>query len=98
MKSKKQKGCVYFFRHIGLTPVKIGYSSKSPPIKRIKTCETYAPYGVEMLGFIQLDNAKKVETELHRKYFGFRRFGEWFEITEDQVKFEIESYSKLKSK
>jgi hypothetical protein len=89
------KGCVYFFRHIGLTPVKIGYSTNESPLNRFNQFKTYAPYGSEILGFIQTDESKTIETKLHLKYANKRLSGEWFEITEQDVKTEVDFYSNI---
>ena len=90
-----EKGCVYFFRHIGLAPVKIGYSSSNSPIARFDQFKTYAPYGSEIIGFIQCIDAKTLETKLHRKYASLRLEGEWFDITEEQVNYEIDFHSSI---
>ena len=90
-----KKGCVYFFRHIGLTPVKIGYSSNESPIDRFNQFRTYAPYGSEILGFIIISDAKELETLLHRKYANKRLNGEWFDLTEQDVNNEIDFYTNV---
>lgn len=90
-----QRGCVYFFRHVGLTPIKIGYSESESPIHRFNQFKTYAPYGSEILGFIIISDAKELETILHRKYVSKRLNGEWFEITEKEVESEIEFYTNV---
>jgi hypothetical protein len=92
---EKEKGCVYFFRHIGLTPVKIGYSENESPINRFNQFKTYAPFGSEIIGFIQTYNANELESVLHRKFSSKRLLGEWFEITEEEVKGEIDFYSNI---
>lgn len=92
---EKQKGCVYFFRHIGLSPVKIGYSENESPINRFNQFKTYAPFGSEIIGFIQTENAKELETFLHKKFTSKRLLGEWFEITEDEAKKEIDFYENI---
>lgn len=92
---EKEKGCVYFFRHIGLTPVKIGFSTNESPLNRFNQFKTYAPYGSEILGFIQTNEAKEIETKLHLKYNQKRLTGEWFEITEKEVNLEIDFYSNI---
>jgi hypothetical protein len=88
-------GSVYFFRHIGLTPVKIGYSTNESPINRFEQFKTYAPYGAEIVGFIQTTEAKEIETRLHNKYQSKRLNGEWFELTDDEIKKEIEIYTSV---
>lgn len=92
---EKEKGCVYFFRHIGLTPIKIGFSKNPSPINRFNQFKTYAPFGSEIVGFIQVDNPKDLESLIHSKYNHLRLEGEWFEITEEQAIKEIDFYSKL---
>lgn len=92
---EKEKGCVYFFRHIGLTPVKIGFSTSESPLNRFTQFKTYAPYGSEILGFIQTEDAKKIESILHLKYSNKRISGEWFEISEQDVTYEVNFYSNI---
>ena len=91
----KEKGCVYFFRHVGLSPVKIGYSENESPYKRFEQFKTYAPFGAELIGFIRTTRAKELETELHNKYSRDRIKGEWFEITKDESKKCISFHSNL---
>jgi hypothetical protein len=92
---KTSKGCVYFFKHVGLNPVKIGYSENESPINRFEQFKTYAPFGAELIGFIRTVDSKKLETELHQKYSRDRIKGEWFEISLDEVKKCISFYSNL---
>ena len=79
-------GCVYFIRLNGLTPVKIGYSTKSSPQDRLDTIRIAAPYGAELLGFVLSENAKALETKLHNELQAVRLHGEWFDITTDKVR------------
>jgi predicted DNA-binding protein YlxM (UPF0122 family) len=95
MKKEEEKGCVYFFRHIGLSPVKIGYSSSPSPIKRFEQFRTYAPFGSEILGFIQTYEPSKLENQLHSKYTSKRINGEWFELTQEEVDYEINFHSSI---
>lgn len=89
------KGCVYFFRHIGLSPVKIGFSSNESPISRFDSFRTYAPYGSEILGFIQTENPSELELRLHSRFSAKRLLGEWFDITEEDVKNVISLYTPI---
>ena len=94
MEEKKVcKGCVYFFRHIGLTPVKIGFSTHESPIGRFEQFKTYAPYGSEIIGFIQTDKANELEKILHAKFASKRLSGEWFELTSKECNQTIKLYS-----
>ena len=90
---KQKKGCVYFFKHTGLKPIKIGYTNNESPINRFSQFKTYAPFGAEIIGFIKTTEAKKIETKLHNKYSSLRMDGEWFEISEKQIKTEIDFYT-----
>lgn len=88
-------GCVYFFRHIGITPVKIGYSSNKSPKNRFESFRTYAPYGAEILGFIITDNPVGLEKSLHSRFKDKRLSGEWFEINDEEVSMAISYYSNI---
>jgi len=90
---KTERGCVYFFRHIGLSPIKIGYSENESPINRFNSFKTYAPYGSEILGFIIISDAKEIESHLHKKYANKRLQGEWFDLSEEDVKKEIDFFT-----
>lgn len=80
---------VYFLKHIGLSPVKIGYSSSPDPSKRIESFKTASPYGIEILGFIVCDDGKALESRLHNKWKERRCNGEWFELSEEEVEREV---------
>jgi len=86
---KEIKGCVYFFRHKGMTPIKIGYSNNETPASRFETMKTYSPFGAEILGCIVSKDASSLESALHKKYVSKRLAGEWFDITEEDVENEI---------
>lgn len=90
-----EKGCVYFFRHIGLSPIKIGYSENESPSFRFEQFKTYAPFGAELIGFIRTENAKSLETELHKKYSRDRIKGEWFEISKEEAEKCIKFHSNI---
>ncbi len=82
---KKKNGCVYFFRHIGLTPVKIGYSTNNNPFKRFKQFKTYAPFGAEIICFERCSMAFEAEKYLHENLKEFRLNGEWFDIKQKEI-------------
>ena len=90
-----EKGCVYFFKHAGLSPIKIGYSRHESPISRFEQFKTYAPFGAELIGFIRTAEAKKFESELHQKFATNRVKGEWFEISKSDAEKCISFYSNL---
>lgn len=82
---KNQKGCVYFFKHIGLNPIKIGFTLNPSPISRFNSFKTYAPHGSQLVGFIQTENPLQLERDLHDKFSEFRLNGEWFNVSEDVI-------------
>lgn len=83
------KGCIYFFKHNESTPIKIGFSTNDSPIERFKQFSTYSPHGGEIVGFAQIENPKKIERELHLKYSSKRLKGEWFDISIEEAKKEL---------
>lgn len=92
---EKEKGCVYFFKHVGLSPIKIGFSTNESPLSRFEQFRTYAPFGAELVGFIRTYEPLELETILHAKYALKRLKGEWFDITNADVEREIELYSNI---
>jgi len=95
MEIEKVKGCVYFFKHVGLSPVKIGFSTNESPFSRFNSFKTYAPFGSELIGFIRTEKPKELETILHQKFSSSRLNGEWFEISKDEVDKCIKFYSDM---
>lgn len=93
--NEKTKGCVYFFKHIGLSPIKIGFSLRESPIIRFEQFKTYAPFGAEILGFIKTYEPVHLERLLHSKFSSFRIKGEWFEISEELALKTIDFYSNI---
>lgn len=89
----KTKGCVYFFRHLGLNPVKIGFSEEKSPLSRFSQFKTFAPYGSELLGFIESYNPKELERTIHNIFNTKKLKGEWFEITKEEVDIQIKLHS-----
>ena len=85
-------GCVYLIKHRKMEPIKIGYSSSPTPSKRIESMGTYAPFGVELIGWFTHPQAVAIEKKLHKQYAPFRLNGEWFNITKEQAKAIIYSY------
>ena len=91
-------GCVYFIRLNGLTPVKIGYSTKSGPQDRLDTIRTSSPFGAELIGFILSSNSKALETALHKELKDVRLHGEWFDITTEKVRSICEKHMHIKQR
>lgn len=84
-----KKGCVYFFKHNGLSPVKIGYSKNETPESRFNDFSTYAPNGGKILGYATHEYPKRLEDKLHRIFDAYRLQGEWFNISFKDIKKEL---------
>lgn len=97
VKWEKEDGCVYFFKHKGLEPVKIGYSTNNDPFKRFAQFQTYAPFGAEIVGFERSSMALTMEQNIHKKYKDRRLSGEWFLITDEEIKAEIEEIKRVEN-
>ncbi len=72
---------VYFVKHRNQSPIKIGYTDDLS--RRIYSFNNASPWGIDIIGTIETDNAPKLEKILHEKLKSFRLNGEWFEITEE---------------
>ena len=92
---ESKKGCVYFFKHVGIDGIKIGYSANESPIDRFEQFKTYAPYGAELIGFVRSKDPLSLERELHIKYAMVRMYGEWFDISRKDAEREIALNSEL---
>lgn len=79
------KGYVYFFRHVESPYVKIGYTNGESVANRFMSFKTYAPLGATIDAVIESGNAKLLETELHVKYASKRVYGEFFQMTTEEV-------------
>jgi len=80
-----KKGYVYFLKHNGLNPIKIGCTKGFSPIKRINCYNSYSPYGIDILGYIETDNHKELEKFLHETFKHLRLNNEWFDLSIEQV-------------
>ena len=90
IKWKKENGCVYFFKHKGLEPIKVGFSINDDPKRRFKEFRTFAPFGGELIAFEKSSMAFDLEQGIHDKYKEKRLKGEWFLLTDEEIKTEIE--------
>lgn len=91
-----KKGYVYFFKHVGLSPVKVGMTTSETVTNRFESFKTYAPYGAEILGYIETENPLKLEQLIHNQFKEKRLQGEFFEISTDIVNSLILKHSSSK--
>jgi len=87
----RARGCVYFFKIVGLSGVKIGYSKELTPTKRLR--DFSFPRGYKLLGYFSTVNARLVEQEIHKMLSQYRLNREWFDITEEKVNEIIMTYN-----
>jgi uncharacterized protein YneF (UPF0154 family) len=83
---------VYFFRETGRPYVKIGMT-KNEIETRFNSFKTYAPLGAYIVGFIKTKDSFKLENELHEQFKDKRVFGEFFNISDDEVYNIINKYN-----
>lgn len=85
-------GYVYFLKHKNMSPVKIGMTNGSIE-KRIAQIQTGSPYGVELIGFIETNKPKTLESKLHTLLDEARLNGEWFDIDLIRAKVLLEEHT-----
>src|SRR5699024_8943136 len=86
-------GYVYFLKHKGLSPIKIGMTNSNDVNTRVSDYNTASPYGIELIGFIQTRTASQLESKLHGLLKNQRLNGEWFDIDKVQANELINMYS-----
>ena len=85
---ENKKSSVYFLKHKNLSPIKIGHSKDSNPIRRVNSYLTYAPYGIDYIGFIQIkgkENSILIEKKIHSFFKNRKIHREWFDITINEL-------------
>jgi len=88
-----QKGYVYLIRAIEPhSHYKIGLSKT--PVKRIESLDVKLPFPIEVIHLIKTDDMRGLEKSLHSKYAEKRINGEWFALSDDDVR-EICSMSSM---
>lgn len=89
------KGCVYFFKIIGLNPVKIGFTGNKTPMCEFDKINNNSPYGVEIVGFIPANDPELLKNELCEKYVSSKTKNDWFDISKEQVLKEIDRHTEM---
>lgn len=98
MKTNEKNGYVYFLKHNGLAPIKIGCTVGYSPMSRINSYSTYSPYGIELLGYIKTENPLELEKTIHYNFSNNRINGEWFELSVSIVTDFIYNHNKKHNK
>lgn len=87
------KKYVYLISDSNTYNYKIGISKN--PEKRIKSLQTGNDNKLKIIHKVLCENYMKVEKALHNKYSFLKINGEWFELTEEDVKIFPEICSKI---
>jgi hypothetical protein len=77
---------IYFIEAIGAGLVKIGYTENDPEV-RLRQLQTGCPFPMRVLGSIS--GEPEDEAEIHQKFAGYRRHGEWFEMSAEIVAYAL---------
>lgn len=94
---KNKKGCVYFFKPIGLDYVKIGCTHHENPKIRLDNYKMYFPYGIISLGHIISNNQYELKCVIHNLFNKKNINGEWFDISYEDVSKIISKYRGIDS-
>jgi hypothetical protein len=86
---------IYFVRQKGHNPVKIGLTSDDSPDNRIKTMETYSPWGIELVNWLETLLVVEMEKLIHLDFEDKRMKGEWFDISTKEIEETVERYSNI---
>jgi hypothetical protein len=80
---KNDYSSVYFLKHKTLSPIKIGHSKDSNPYRRVNSYLTYAPFGIDYIGYISIKGKEKsalIEKKIQRFFKDKKINREWFDI------------------
>ena len=81
-------GVVYFIQSVkGKGYIKIGFSNN--PKRRLREIQRYSPIELRIIAMIK--GGREKEAELHRRFSKYRRYGEWFEPSQEILQFIINS-------
>jgi hypothetical protein len=83
-KKPKTSGYIYLIRSDN-KGFKIGYTTN--PKNRITTLEVKLPFAIEYECLIKTDDIAALEKDLHTQFADKRINGEWFDLSEDDVKY-----------
>lgn len=77
-------GKVYLINAYGTDLYKIGITTGDIE-KRITQLKTGNPYELNLINIFECQYHRKVESWMHKKYNSYRKEGEWFELSDDNV-------------
>ena len=77
------KNYLYLIKVKGQEVYKIGISKS--PVGRLSSLQTGCPYRLYLVYCLRVDDAERLEAELHEHFQAKRLFGEWFELSDEDV-------------
>lgn len=83
-KKNLQKGYVYFIKSLDTGLIKIGRSGEVE--KRLNQISKELEEQLVLIRKIPQENSVKAEKELHQLYAEYRKFGEWFNLPETEIR------------
>lgn len=83
---------VYFIQSIeGNGLIKIGFSNN--PLRRLKEIQRHSPIELRIVAMV--NGNRELEAELHNRFSKYRKYGEWFEPSQEILQFIINSTESL---
>jgi len=79
-----KKFYIYLIQQQGSDLYKIGYSHN--PSHRLEQLQTANGVKLELIETFRTDYKTKLEKLLHKKFFKQQTLGEWFELSQEQVR------------
>lgn len=89
---RQNRGIVYVVREEYGT-VKIGKTISL--LRRFATIDTQIPYKIELLLSIETNDIHSLEAHLHQRFASKRVKGEWFRLTDQDIKDLLRQYGKI---
>lgn len=89
-KLRSSKGSVYLIKH-ELGPIKIGVSRA--PWARLRSLQVGSPFELEVKSTIRTNVPELLEEYLHQRYDDSRIRGEWFELSEQEEEYLVNTES-----
>jgi T5orf172 domain len=81
-----KKGTVYLINAKGTNRYKIGYTNRPFEQRLTELSGGQSPFPLIATKTILVEDAHTVELGLHHKFTSFRKYGEWFEFDNRQLK------------
>jgi hypothetical protein len=89
-----RKGTVYLINAKGTNRYKIGYTNRPLEARLTELSGGQSPFPLAVTKTILVEDAHTIELGLHHKFTQFRKYGEWFEFSDRQLKEVIKTMDK----